>query len=72
VEIGGEILHGLPSYNPRPMKFKVKLDSGRETIGFTKRRRWFRRKLSPGDRVRVRLADELTRGVIVRRYRRYP
>jgi translation initiation factor IF-1 len=69
VEMDGEVLHGLPSWAERPMKFKVRLESGTETIAFTRGRRLFRRKLSSGDGVRVRLDPENpSRGVIVRRH----
>src|SRR5215211_7725229 len=67
VEMDGEVLHGLPSHSPRPIKFKVRLDSGSETIAFTRGRRLLRRKLISGDRVRVRLAPNSSRGLIVRR-----
>jgi hypothetical protein len=36
VEMDGEVLHGLPSWAERPMKSKVRLESGTETIAFTR------------------------------------
>jgi hypothetical protein len=43
VEVDGEVLHGVPSWAERPGKFKVRLESGSETIAFTRGRRLFRR-----------------------------
>jgi len=53
VEMDGEVLHGVPSCGERPGKFKVRLDSGSDTIAFTRGRRLFRRKLTSGDRIAI-------------------
>jgi translation initiation factor IF-1 len=51
--------------------FKVRLDNGAETLGYTAgKMRRYRIKIFPGDRVRIELSPyDLTRGRIVYRYR---
>ncbi len=51
--------------------FRVKLDNGHETLGYTAgKMRRYRIKIFPGDRIKVELSPyDLTRGRIVYRYR---
>ena len=52
-------------------KFRIALDNGHETIGYTAgKMRRFRIRILPGDRIKVELSPyDLTRGRIVYRYR---
>ena len=66
VEFEGEVAEALGNG-----KFRIALDNGHETIGYTagKMRRFLIRIL-PGDRIKVELSPyDLTRGRIVYRYR---
>jgi translation initiation factor IF-1 len=51
--------------------FRIKLDNGHETLGYTAgKMRRYRNRILPGDRVRVELSPyDLTRGRIVFRHR---
>jgi len=51
--------------------FRIKLDDGHETLGYTAgKMRRYRIRILPGDRVRVELSPyDLTRGRIVFRHR---
>jgi translation initiation factor IF-1 len=51
--------------------FRIKLDNGHETLGYTAgKMRRYRIRILPGDRVRVELSPyDLTRGRIVFRHR---
>ena len=52
-------------------QFRVALDNGHETLGYTAgKMRRFRIRILPGDRIKVELSPyDLTRGRIVYRYR---
>src|ERR1700690_2847242 len=62
----GEIVEAL-----RNGMFRIKLDNGHETLGYTAgKMRRFRIRMNPGDRVRIELsAYDLDRGRIVYRLR---
>jgi len=62
----GEIVEAL-----RNGMFRIALDNGHETLGYTAgKMRRHRIRIFPGDRIRVELsAYDLTRGRIVYRYR---
>jgi translation initiation factor IF-1 len=66
VEMTGEIVEAL-----RNGMFRIALDNGHETLGYTAgKMRRFRIRMNPGDRVRVELsAYDLDRGRIVYRLR---
>jgi translation initiation factor IF-1 len=66
VEMTGEIVEAL-----RNGMFRIKLDNGHETLGYTAgKMRRFRIRMNPGDRVRIELsAYDLDRGRIVYRLR---
>jgi translation initiation factor IF-1 len=66
VEMTGEIVEAL-----RNGMFRIKLDNGHETLGYTAgKMRRFRIRMNPGDRVRIELsAYDLGRGRIVYRMR---
>lgn len=66
VELEGEIVEAL-----RDGHFRIALDNGHETLGYTAgKMRRFRIRILPGDRIRVELSPyDLTRGRIVFRYR---
>jgi translation initiation factor IF-1 len=51
--------------------FRVRLDNGQETLGYTAgKMRRYRIKIFPGDRIKVELSPyDLSRGRIVYRYR---
>ena len=51
--------------------YKILLDNGHETLGYTSgRMRRYRIRINPGDRIKVELSPyDLTRGRIVYRYR---
>ncbi len=66
IELEGEVLEAFPNG-----QFKIALDNGHETLGYTAgKMRRYRIRINPGDRVNVELsAYDLTRGRIVYRYR---
>jgi translation initiation factor IF-1 len=66
IEFEGEILEAL-----RNSMFRIRLDNGHETIGYTSgRMKRFRIRMLLGDRVRIELsAYDLDRGRIVYRLR---
>jgi translation initiation factor IF-1 len=66
VEMTGEIVEAL-----RNGMFRIQLDNGHETLGYTAgKMRRFRIRMNPGDRVRIELsAYDLGRGRIVYRMR---
>jgi translation initiation factor IF-1 len=66
VEMTGEIVEAL-----RNGMFRIALDNGHETLGYTAgKMRRFRIRMNPGDRVRIELsAYDLARGRIVYRLR---
>ncbi len=66
VELEGEVVEAL-----RNGFFRIALDNGHETLGYTggKMRR-YRIRINPGDRIKIELSPyDLTRGRIVYRYR---
>ena len=66
IEFEGEVIEAF-----RSGMFKVQLDNGHQTLGYTAgKMRRYRIKIFPGDRVRIELSPyDLTRGRIVYRYR---
>ena len=64
LEVEGEVLEAL-----RSSMFRIRLDNGHETLGYTAGRlKRYRIRIFPGDRVRVELsAYDLNRGRIVYR-----
>ena len=66
VEMDGEVVEAL-----RNGQFRIALDNGHETLGYTAgKMRRFRIRILPGDRIKVELSPyDLTRGRIVYRYR---
>ena len=66
IELDGEVVEAL-----RNGQFRVVLDNGHETLGYTAgKMRRFRIRILPGDRIKVELSPyDLTRGRIVYRYR---
>ncbi len=66
VELDGEVVEAL-----RNGQFRIALDNGHETLGYTAgKMRRFRIRILPGDRIKVELSPyDLTRGRIVYRYR---
>ena len=62
----GEVIEAL-----RNGFFRIALDNGHETLGYTAgKMRRFRIRILPGDRIKVELSPyDLTRGRIVFRYR---
>jgi translation initiation factor IF-1 len=66
VEMTGEIVEAL-----RNGMFRIRLDNGHETLGYTAgKMRRFRIRMNPGDRVRIELSPyDLDRGRIVYRLR---
>lgn len=66
VEMTGEIVESL-----RNGMFRIQLDNGHETLGYTAgKMRRYRIRMNPGDRVRIELsAYDLGRGRIVYRMR---
>jgi translation initiation factor IF-1 len=66
IEFEGEIVEALGNG-----KFRVALDNGHETLGYTAgRMRRYRIRMLPGDRVKIELSPyDLTRGRIVYRER---
>ena len=65
IEFDGEIIEALSNG-----KFRIALDNGHETLGYTAgRRRRYRIRMMPGDRVKIELSPyDLQRGRIVYRY----
>jgi translation initiation factor IF-1 len=66
IELEGEVVESL-----RDGKFRIALDNGHETLGYTAgKMRRFRIRINPGDRIKVELSPyDLQRGRIVYRYR---
>lgn len=66
IEFEGEIVEALGNG-----KFRVALDNGHETLGYTAgRMRRYRIRMLPGDRIKIELSPyDLTRGRIVYRER---
>jgi translation initiation factor IF-1 len=66
IEFEGEVVEAF-----RSGMFKVILDNGHETLGYTAgKMRRYRIKIFPGDRVRLEVSSyDLSRGRIVYRYR---
>jgi translation initiation factor IF-1 len=64
LEVEGEVIEAL-----RSQMFRIRLDSGHETLGYMAgRMKRYRIRIFPGDRVRIELsAYDLTRGRIVYR-----
>ncbi len=66
IELEGEVIEAL-----RNGFFKIALENGHETLGYTAgKMRRFRIRIFPGDRIKIELSPyDLTRGRIVYRYR---
>lgn len=66
IEFEGEVVEAL-----RSGMFRIALDNGHETLGYTAgKMRRYRIRILPGDRIKVELSPyDLTRGRIVFRYR---
>ena len=66
IEMEGEVVEAL-----RNRMFRIQLDNGHETLGYTAgKMRRYRIRIFLGDRVKVELSPyDLTRGRIVYRYR---
>jgi translation initiation factor IF-1 len=66
IELEGQVVEAF-----RSGMFKVALENGHETLGYTAgKMRRYRIKIFPGDRIRVELSPyDLSRGRIVYRYR---
>lgn len=66
IELEGEVLEAF-----RNGMYKILLDNGHETLGYTAgKMRRYRIRIAPGDRVKVEVsAYDLARGRIVYRYR---
>ena len=66
IELEGEVVEAL-----RNSMFRIALDNGHETLGYTAgKMRRYRIKIFPGDRVKIELSPyDLTRGRIVYRYK---
>ncbi len=66
IELEGEVVEAF-----RSGMYKVALDNGHETLGYTSgKMRRFRIRIFPGDRIRVELSPyDLGRGRIVYRYK---
>ena len=66
LEMEGEVVEAL-----RNRMFRVQLDNGHETLGYTAgKMRRFRIKVFPGDRVKIEVSPyDLNRGRIVYRYK---
>jgi translation initiation factor IF-1 len=64
LEVEGEVIEAL-----RSQMFRIRLDSGHETLGYMAgKMKRYRIRIFPGDRVRIELsAYDLTRGRIVYR-----
>jgi translation initiation factor IF-1 len=66
IELEGEVVEAF-----RSGMYKIALDNGHETLGYTAgKMRRYRIRINPGDRIKVELsAYDLSRGRIVYRYR---
>ena len=66
IELEGEVVEAF-----RNGMYRIALENGHETLGYTAgRMRRFRIRILPGDRVKIELSPyDLTRGRIVYRYR---
>ena len=66
VELDGEVVEAL-----RNGQFRVALDNGHETLGYTAgKMRRFRIRILPGDRITIELSPyDLNRGRIIYRHR---
>jgi translation initiation factor IF-1 len=66
IELEGEIVESFKSG-----MYKIALDNGHETLGYTSgKMRRYRIRINPGDRIKVELSPyDLGRGRIVYRYR---
>jgi translation initiation factor IF-1 len=66
IELEGEVVEAF-----RNGMYKIKLDNGHETLGYTAgKMRRYRIKILPGDRINIELSPyDLTRGRIVYRHR---
>ncbi len=66
IELEGEVVEAF-----RSGMFRIALDNGHETLGYTAgKMRRYRIKVFPGDRIKVELSPyDLTRGRIVYRHR---
>ena len=66
IEMEGEVIEAF-----RSGMFRIALDNGHETLGYTAgKMRRYRIKVFPGDRIKVELSPyDLTRGRIVYRHR---
>jgi translation initiation factor IF-1 len=66
IELEGEVIEAF-----RNGMYKIKLDNGHETLGYTAgKMRRYRIKILPGDRINIELSPyDLTRGRIVYRHR---
>ena len=66
VELDGEVVEAL-----RNGQFRIALDNGHETLGYTAgKMRRYRIRILPGDRIKVELSPyDLKRGRIVYRHR---
>ena len=66
IELDGEVTESL-----RNGMFRISLDNGHQTLGYTAgKMRRFRIRMNPGDRVRIELSPyDLKRGRITYRYR---
>ena len=62
----GEVIEAFPNGN-----FKIALENGHETLGYTAgKMRRYRIRIFPGDKIKIELSPyDLTRGRIVYRYR---
>jgi translation initiation factor IF-1 len=66
IELDGEVIEAL-----RNGYFRIALDSGHETLGYTAgKMRRYRIRIFPGDRIKIELSPyDLNRGRIVYRYK---
>jgi translation initiation factor IF-1 len=66
IELEGEVLEALSNG-----KYRIGLDNGHETLGYTAgKMRRYRIRILPGDRIKIELSPyDLTRGRIVYRYK---
>ena len=66
IEFEGEVVEAL-----RSGMFRIKLDNGHETLGYTAgKMRRYRIRIFPGDRVKIEISPyDLNRGRIVYRYK---
>ena len=66
IELEGEVVESF-----RSGMYRIQLDNGHETLGYTAgKMRRYRIRINPGDRVTVELSPyDLTRGRITYRYR---